>query len=526
MAKKFSILFKPTIENVGESLSTKEEAKMEPSPSQQNTQNEDASCRLRHGLNNHCLAEIFQYLRSVDLYTVSGMNEFYTKIINDLIIPDHSVNFYKLFEKNITISQVFERFGRKMRKCFFYCDPVRGDDSIEVPNYTIDQFIQLITLYCSPDQLKNVRIATLKHADPIIVLPNYFRKVEKFQFFSQAYEKVQLSVSFTESLRYLVLENIKLDPNFDWKMLKNLTKLFLSRVEGVNESNFIEYLRQRPSLEAFGHSHTFDISSMENIFEKMAEYCGNQIRALKIYNEYSKKVDNPPGFYHFISGFKNLKEVYLRADLKCGDDLIDPIKRLAEHNTIEDLSLTYTGTQPHRNCIFREMPNRSAPNMKPFTNMKTVRIFWDYEHLGSDKFDRQCAKMKLLNTYSSQILANAETLIIDSARDIREIDWNFIKSALKLRQLFYLDFHTTEYQTEKLIQIVSGLESILQNRKDENINDAIELKVHDDDFTFELFNKIIKQSSSIKLSKASGCDRSHLKNPLRNPCANKCYACL
>lgn len=47
------------------------------------------------------------------------MNEFYKKIINDLIIPDHSVNFYTLFEENITIAQVFERFGRRMRKFFF-----------------------------------------------------------------------------------------------------------------------------------------------------------------------------------------------------------------------------------------------------------------------------------------------------------------------------------------------------------------------------------------------------------------------
>lgn len=137
-------------------------------------------------------------------------------------------------------------------------------------------------------------------------------------------------------------------------MLKNLTKLSLSDVEGVNESNFIEYLRQRSSLEAFGHSYTFDISTMENTFEKMAEYCGNKIRALDIYK--SREIfDYPPGFYNFISGFKNLKKVYLRAELKCGDDLIDPIKRLAEHNTVEDLSLTFIAGRPHRNCIFREM---------------------------------------------------------------------------------------------------------------------------------------------------------------------------
>lgn len=505
---------------------------MEPSPNQQHTQNKDANCRLRHGLNKHCLAEIFQYLKSVDLYTVGGMNEFYTKIINDLIIPDHSVNFYTLFEENLTISQVFERFGRRMRKFFFFFSIVPRDDSIEPTNYSIGQLIQLITLYCSPDQLKNVRIQAEISTDPIIDLPNYFRKVKEFRFFGNpnyyGTEKVQLSVSFTESLRYLIFHNIKLKPNFDWKMLKNLTKLSLSDVEGVNESDFIEYLRQRPSLEAFGHSDTFDTSTMENTFEKMAEYCGNQIRALDIYKEHWKTFDYPPGFYNFISGFKNLKKVYLRAELKCGDDLIDPIKRLAEHNTVEDLSLTFRGGQPHRSCIFREMSNRSAPSMKPFTNMKTVRIRWDIEHHDSDPFNRQCARLRLLTTYSSQILSNAETLIIDCGSGI---DWDFIKSASKLRQLLYLDFR--QYKSEIFIKIVSSLESILQNREKENINDAIELKVYDnpnnpDDnsLNFETFNKIIKQSSSIKLSKLKGCDRLHLAIPLGNPHENKCYNCL
>lgn len=37
----------------------------------------DANCRLRHGLNVHCFAHIFQYIDSADLYTVGGMNEFY-----------------------------------------------------------------------------------------------------------------------------------------------------------------------------------------------------------------------------------------------------------------------------------------------------------------------------------------------------------------------------------------------------------------------------------------------------------------
>lgn len=159
--------------------------------------------------------------------------------------------------------------------------------------------------------------------------------------------------------------------------------------------------------------------------------------------------------------------------------------------------------------------------MKPFTNMKTVRIHWDIEHNDSDPFNRQCTRMRLLTTYSSQILSNAETFKINCGSGI---DWDFIKSASKLRQLVYLDFR--QYKSEIFIKIVSSLESILQNRKDENINDAIELKVYDHNFNFETFNKIIKQSSSIKLFKLKECDRRHLAITLGKPHENKCYNCL
>lgn len=141
------------------------------------------------------------------------------------------------------------------------------------------------------------------------------------------------------------------------------------------------------------------------------------------------------------------------------------------------------------------MSNRSAPNKKPFIYMKTVRILWDIEHHNSGQFNRQCSRMRLLTTYSLQILSNGETHIIDCGSGI---NWEFIKSALRLCQLLYLDF--CQYNSEIFIKIVTSLESILQNRKEENINNAIELKVYDNTLNFETFNKIIKQSSSIKLS--------------------------
>lgn len=46
----------------------------------------DANCRLRNGLNVHCLAHIFQYLDSADLYTLGEMAKAYKHIINEFVI--------------------------------------------------------------------------------------------------------------------------------------------------------------------------------------------------------------------------------------------------------------------------------------------------------------------------------------------------------------------------------------------------------------------------------------------------------
>lgn len=88
-------------------------------PKQRKIEDKDKNFRLRYGLNVHCLAYIFQYLDTADLYTVGGMDEFFEQIINNLIISKHKVNFDELIKRNIRIRKVFERYGKKIRKILF-----------------------------------------------------------------------------------------------------------------------------------------------------------------------------------------------------------------------------------------------------------------------------------------------------------------------------------------------------------------------------------------------------------------------
>lgn len=118
---------------------------MEPTTNRKITKDEDANCRLRHGFNIHCLSKIFQYLENVDLYTISGMNEFYSKIINEQIIPNHLINCYKLFQEGYTISQVFDRFGTKIQKFYFEKSAFFKSVDFRTVFSSIEQLICLIT---------------------------------------------------------------------------------------------------------------------------------------------------------------------------------------------------------------------------------------------------------------------------------------------------------------------------------------------------------------------------------------------
>lgn len=220
----------------------------------------DTNCRLRHGLNVFCLAHIFQYLNSSDLYKMGKMNGFYNQIINELVIPKHEINFNNLYDRGITNSQIFEKYGLNIKKLVFH------DTSNK--ERTSKQLVQSITKYCSVDQLRSFTINCWFQDYEHINLPIQCRKLEKLEFLS--WSEGQLSVQLSENLRYLHLKDIILDPNFNWTELKNLTELYLNNVRGINSQNLIELFHHRPNLEVFHHdSYTFE-NSTQNI-------CGGKI---------------------------------------------------------------------------------------------------------------------------------------------------------------------------------------------------------------------------------------------------------
>lgn len=447
----------------------------------------DANCRLRNGLNVHCLAEIFQYLDSVDLYTLGEMNDFYRQIVHKIVIPTHEINFFDLCKRGVTISEVFERYGTKIQRICF------GDVD---EKQTIEQLVQLIAQYCAPDQLRSVRIIS-RFPKPII-LPKQFWKIEKLQ----CYGNGQLSVTLSESLNCIHLRGISLDPEFDWIQLKNLTELYLENIRGINADNFIEFLRQEPKIKVFHHEKSTFEGFVPEISEALATHCGKYIQ------DYSGVMPaNQENMYYFLSEFKTVKKVCLTTDQICGGDLVAAMKRLSDNNTIEELHINYSKKDNHReNCLFIQNPELLGITVKPFNHLKTATL----SGASVSVSETSCIPFRLINILAAPVLSNVENLNIKYT----PMDWIFITFAQRLR-ILDMDIFKLRRGIDEAIDIISYLETILHHRNNgQSSDDVIEVK-----FTFrniyDIFVKIRNRGDNIKLVMADSPDNNS-KNLFQN----------
>lgn len=425
----------------------------------------DANCRLRHGLNIQCLANIFQYLDSAELCTVGGMNDFFRQIISDLVIPIHEIDFTNLFDKYITIAEVFEKYGTKIRKIHF--------KHISF-THSVGRLIRAIHQYCEADQLRSVKIFCRNLDVQQVNLPIQFRNVERLEIRgNRRGPRIVLSVQLSESLRYLRLEHIKLDENFNWPDLTNLTQLYLKEVHGIMVPNFIQLLRHQPPINVFHHDRYSFNGYVQDISEAMAEYCGDHIQDYSGEMPYRREIGRAPSryLYQFISRLKNVKRVCFTSHQSCGADLIEPMKQLAKNNTIEWLDIKYPEVDcpgdPNSNCIFMENPNIESFDMMHFNHLKTMAVskyYWQPQVFNPME---ECEPLTLLIVYRRQILSNVEHLTLGS----QVYDFDFIEYASKLRCPTAHGYHKNE--------IVPVLKTVLQKRNNGRTdNDFIELKMN------------------------------------------------
>lgn len=452
----------------------------------------DLNCRLRHGLNVHCLVQIFQHLNCVDLYKIGSMNAFYRQIVHEYVISKHKIDFELLKIDGISVQNILERHASRVKKIHFDGECERD----------IAKFIQLVTQYCSENQFKDVCLSYHYDVDILnsdivdIHLPAQFGKMENFHFCGPFYDinlTIQLYVPFSRSLQYLKLEDVVLHPNINWTEAVNLTQIHLDAVNGLNIQNFIDFLRRRPKLEYFYQKKTFR-DSLQIVGEAMAEYCGEHIRVYRDL-EYDLPNRRPTHFYQFLSGFKNVNEVWLSTRQICAGDLLAPIHRLADTKVEKLVIICYDNYDGlNFNCMFIDEFNLRPLYLKRLNYLKTIRIDM------YDEFDTHmdvCEQMKVLTMYSLQILSNVENVFLMGAQNMA-YDYGFIKNVPKLR-LLVIDSSESGPTSEQTVKLISVLKSILERRNNGQITgDFIELKINE--YHLKSFQDVDDIGSSIKLT--------------------------
>lgn len=408
----------------------------------------DENCRLRHGLNTHCLAESFQFLSGEALTQLGIMNHYYSDIINDFVIPDNLIKFdYRNYKHNG--ENLLQKHARKIRR-FQFIGKLRRH---------FESFKRRIVQHCAIDQLREIRfnIAEVGQPDGTSATANvdieHFRKVEKFYFQGLGYRPTTLNLPQFESLRVLDLYKVDMDPKFNWNTLYNLSELSLARVRGINVENFINFIRLQPRLRRFDHLNTFE--DIQRIGNELAQNCAEHMRIFRDIIDYEfvngrivYRIKNGKT-YRFLSNFVNLGEVLLVSDMMCVCDLKEPLYRLSRNKSLEKLTIIQilSGQGKLNDCF---VSGYISHDLRQFKQLKTIHL-----HVRGASQSDTCQYMELFNKYSSQIMTNVESIIMSgSNQHIYKMD--FIKNALNLRMLsiYNTDVPIKEIEASMIMSII------------------------------------------------------------------------
>lgn len=417
----------------------------------------DEDCRLRHGLNPHCLAEIFQYLNDADLIRVSGMNKYYESIVADYVISKKVITFQLGTTRN-EYTDIFQKFGDKIKKIHFIGDPGR-----------FKFLLQNIVEYCAEDQLEVVRFTKVcefyscscEQIYRISITPKmisqmipYFRNVQSVTLrnshlrkFGPQWHVPQTLFTQSKNIQTLKLDKVLLnDEQLRWDQLENLRDITLIDLKDFNQSTFIEYLKRRPKLTRFMCKGAMNIV---DIGEALATYCGDTLCSFRHYGQDMSSVDIRTR-YEFLNEFKKLAHVTMTSLFKCTSDLYYPLEKLAHKNMLESLEIYQNGVK-----MGPSTPAEVAlihKNIGEFKKLRRLTI----NVKDTDDYDSQ--HLQFLLNRPPHILQNVRILVLSGNRSDKNIN-NIIDLLPNLRQLRIIDLRICNslLGTRKMVRSIRKL---------------------------------------------------------------------
>lgn len=321
-------------------------------------------CRLRSGLNESCLIDVFEYLEWNDLLVLLKMDPFFKDIIFKWTLKKRMITLPVVYVKeNASIERkdyaelidTFETIGKSMRK-------------FTASVSSLPLLLELIIQYCEPATLTEI-ILDISGADDFSkrrlpnVLPADSNLMDLSMPFFSNLRKFNLKVD--HCVAYLPLKEIKILNVFTTKLLKSASKLKTLHIHGLSNVNewlkyvknlyeldvihgfvpddmyrgvtmdhLINSLTMNPQLKKFEITHGSN-SDIKRIGDVLSKSCPN----LEYFSEYQinlpyKSTNYIMTRYTFLSKMANLNHVQLISLTNCCCDLYYPLKSLAKSNIV------------------------------------------------------------------------------------------------------------------------------------------------------------------------------------------------
>lgn len=339
-----------------------------------------ATCRLRHGLNEDCLCEIFNYLCVYDLIQLCELDIYYQNLITTWIIGKKLINFTKM-DPCWTTNKIFQVFGKTMRKI-----KIAEENTLS----SFERFLNFVIQCCSVGTLTEIELrfssptaesAIMEEAMPFF--SNLRKLVLNDNYTRVSYKQFMAGISsVAANLTHLTLEGVNVSG--EWLLaggMENLRELRLHtskrRSMSIQTIELSEFLRTKSKLELFSYIGNDDIRP---VVDTLIEHCPrlNTFADFHLSNPYRPEAttitDPMKHRYDFVRQFNGLKVIGLTSYTQCGSDLYYPLIRMAGKKMatkIEELKFYIDRDQA---VVLPEPMHYTCKAFDNFSSLKAVEL--------------------------------------------------------------------------------------------------------------------------------------------------------
>lgn len=441
-----------------------------------------STCRLRHGLNDDCLCEVFKFLDLFDLIQLCELDIYYQNLIAKWVIGTKLIDFTTLMPC-WTTSKIFKIFGKFIRKIKI------AEENTFGRFLSFQQFLSFVNQYCVVGGLTAVELSFMGPKAPQAIIDQsmpYFVNLQKLVLNGNgvhAYKNFLGGIAATATnLTHLTLNKIdvsgerftmdQLRPHFAnlrrlvlmnksgsygeflIAIAANATNLTHLTLDGVDVSGVWLTNGGMQNLKEFRLHSSFDIhtcidikslafflstkSELEvfsyigahDIAEIMGQLNLTKLKAFAdfhVINRAATNIDTQGVHrYAFVRQLCGVTKLGLTSYTQCGSDIYHPLIELAKQNRVETLSIY----MDRRNAIVLSTNNEkrfSHRDFGHFTRLRSIEL-----QLTHDKYENEL-NAEFICDFVSQ-LTNVQVFILISNRITKDVN-KIVDMAPHLKEL-------------------------------------------------------------------------------------------